>query len=332
MYDNFNPYETLKSLLQATISHTGKDFIKATANEFKKLFDADLVFITKALDFSPSTKLEIIYSTDKKVPKIINIKDTPAKYVFKKKVIKITKDVQYNFDCCFSQKLQSFFGVPIINDRDICIGHIAIYSKKVREFPNELKDMVLIYSKRLEIEIKKIEQEKENKKVRKELENLTITDTLTTLYNRRYFEKICSNIFARVKRDATTANLAYIDIDDFKNINDTYGHDAGDFVLKTFADILKEQTREGVDYIFRLGGEEFCIISLDTPLNFSFKHLARIMLKTIEKFKSTKYGEITLSVGLVPFKKEYNSYEDILKLADQKMYHAKKAGKNTIVK
>lgn len=73
--------------------------------------------------------------------------------------------------------------------------------------------------------MRRIELEKENQIIRNQLQELTITDTLTSLYNRRYFAKVCSDVFAQVNRDSTKATLAYIDIDNFKSINDRFGHE-----------------------------------------------------------------------------------------------------------
>lgn len=328
----FDPYKALKSILEVTSNLTGNNFIEITAKEIKKLFLADLVYITKAINFNPTTKVEVQYSTNPKIPKIIELDGIPGKFVFNNEIIKITQNVQYNFLELIDEKFESFYGIPITNEKNICVGHIAIYSKEIRELPDELNDIALIYSRKLQRENKRLELERENQRIRTQLEELVITDTLTDLYNRRYFTKFCTNLFLLIKRDATKASLAYIDIDDFKSINDKFGHDGGDFVLKYFASILIEESRNGVDYLFRLGGEEFCIISIDTPLNYSYEFLSRIMTKTSEKFKNTKYGNITLSVGLVEFDKSFNDHNEIINLADKKMYMAKKAGKNTIVK
>ena len=328
----FDPYKALKSILEITSYHTGDEFIEHTAIEIKKLFQADLVYITKAIDFNPTTKVKVIYSTDDKIPKIIDLNGIPGKFVFDNKIIKIKEHVEYNFLDLIKDRFESFYGIPITDGMGHCVGHIAIYSKDVRELPEELDDIALIYSRKIERESRRIELEKENFKIRKQLEELSITDTLTSLYNRRYFGKVCSDIFAQVKRESTNAILAYIDIDNFKSINDKYGHEGGDFVLKYFADILLEQSRKGVDYLFRLGGEEFCIISIDTPIEDSFEHMKRIMNTTSDKFNSTKFGTITLSIGIASFDKEFESYEDILNLADKRMYQAKKSGKNQVVK
>jgi two-component system, cell cycle response regulator len=328
----FNPYEALKSILEITSYYTGDEFIEHTAIEIKKLFQADLVYITKAIDFNPTTKVEVLYSTNNKLPEIIDLNGIPGKFVFDNKIIKIKEHVKYNFLELLDEKFESFYGIPITDNNNNCIGHIAIYSKLIRELPEELNDIALIYSRKIQRETRRIELEKENQIIRNQLQELTITDTLTSLYNRRYFAKVCSDIYAQVNRDSTKATLAYIDIDNFKNINDKFGHEGGDFVLKYFAEILLEHSRKGLDYVFRLGGEEFCIISVDNTLESANEHMNRVMNITSSKFSSTRFGEITLSVGIVEFNKGFSSYEEILSLADKKMYKAKNSGKNSIVK
>lgn len=320
----FNPYEALKSILEITSYHTGDEFIEHTAIEIKKLFQADLVYITKAIDFNPTTKVKILYSTNEKIPEIIDLNGIPGKFVFDNKIIKIKEHVKYNFLDLIDEKYESFYGIPITDGKSNCIGHIAIYSKLIRDLPEEINDIALIYSRKIEREIRRIELENENQIIRNQLQELTITDTLTSLYNRRYFGKVCSDVFAQVNRDSTKATLAYIDIDNFKSINDKFGHEGGDVVLKYFAEILLEQSRKGLDFVFRLGGEEFCIISIDSTLKHANEHMNRIMNITSKKFLATRFGEITLSVGIVEFDKKFKSYEEVLNLADKKMYSAKK--------
>ena len=328
----FNPYEALKSILEITSYHIGDEFIEHTAIEIKKLFQADLVYITKAIDFNPATKVKILYSTNDKVPNIIDLNGIPGKFVFDNKIIKIKEHVKYNFLDLLDEKFESFYGIPITDGMGNCIGHIAIYSKLVRELPEEINDIALIYSRKIEREIRRIELENENQIIRNQLQELTITDTLTSLFNRRYFGKVCSDVFAQVNRGSTKATLAYIDIDNFKSINDRFGHEGGDVVLKYFAEILLEHSRKGLDYVFRLGGEEFCIISIDNSLQDTNKHMNRIMSIISENFSITRFGEVTISIGIVEFDKSFNSYDEILNLSDKKMYEAKKSGKNTIVK
>lgn len=329
---NFDPYKALKSILEATSIHTGKDFIKSTADEIKKLFHADLVFITKAINFKPTSKVEILYATSDKLPKEFELVGTPCELVFQNRIVEIYENVNKDFYKEKSTKFESFYGIPINNDKKECIGHISIFSEKKRKLAKELEDIAIIYSRKIEREILRLELETENEKIREELEKLTITDPLTNTYNRRHFVNCCSDLFQQVKRANIKATLAYIDIDDFKDINDNFGHDGGDNVLQEFSKVLKEQSRTAIDKIFRVGGEEFCILSIDATLDSTYLYLNRLMKISNDHFKGSKYGEITLSIGLVQFTKELNDFNDLVKIADEKMYKAKKRGKNRVVK
>lgn len=329
---DFDPYQALKSILEATSIHIGKDFIKSAADEIKKLFHADLVFITKAINFKPTSKVEVLYSTSSKIPKNFELVGTPCELVFQNKIVEIYENVNKDFYKERSTKFESFYGIPINNDENECIGHISIFSEKKRKLAKELEDIAIIYSRKIEREILRLELESENKKIREELEKLTITDPLTNTYNRRHFINTCSELFQQVKRSNIKATLAYIDIDDFKNINDNFGHDGGDKVLQEFSKLLKEHSRIAIDNIFRIGGEEFCIISIDATLDSTYLYLNRVMKITNEYFKKSKYGNITLSIGLVQFTKELKDFNDLVKIADSKMYEAKNKGKNRVIK
>ena len=113
----FNPYEALKSILEITSYHTGDEFIEHTAIEIKKLFQADLVYITKAIDFNPTTKVKILYSTNDKVPNIIDLNGIPGKFVFDIKfniffIVFITFfKMNYFIHQCFWNILSSMYSV-----------------------------------------------------------------------------------------------------------------------------------------------------------------------------------------------------------------------------
>ena len=207
---DFNPYEALKSILEATSLHIGKNFIKSAADEIKKLYKADLVFITKAINFNPTTKVEVLYATDKKIPKEFELVGTPCELVFENKIVEIYENVNKDFYKEKSTDFQSFYGIPINNKTNECIGHISIFSKEKRKLAKELEDIAIIYSCKIEREIFRLELEMENEKIRKELEKLTITDPLTNTYNRRHFINSCSDLFQQVKRCDIKATLAYM--------------------------------------------------------------------------------------------------------------------------
>lgn len=171
---------------------------------------------------------------------------------------------------------------------------------------------------------------------KKKLELLSIEDSLTSLYNRRYFNKIIDNEIRRAKREKSVLSLLSIDIDYFKNYNDYYGHPAGDKVLKQLSDILKDFTLRATDYAFRVGGEEFCIISSGIDIEDSFKNANRLVQKIenlkIEHSRSECSDYITISAGLTV--QNYSHLEDeelFYKYSDDALYAAKNNGRNQVV-
>lgn len=159
-------------------------------------------------------------------------------------------------------------------------------------------------------------------------------DALTGLANRRAFDRIIDIEIERTKRSGTPLSLAIFDLDDFKHINDTYGHPKGDEVLQAFAERLKGTTRR-YDLAARYGGEEFALIMAGSGLVKAQRLLVRIMneFKTIE-FDSPDGSadfHVTCSVGLTCYKGTPDiEVGELLKLADDALYEAKKAGKDQI--
>ncbi len=170
---------------------------------------------------------------------------------------------------------------------------------------------------------------------RKKLELLSIEDGLTSLYNRRYFNKIIDKEIRRAKRENSVLSLLSIDIDYFKNYNDYYGHPAGDKVLKDISKVLRNSTLRATDYAFRMGGEEFCILSSGSSIENSLKNANRLVKEVenlkIEHFKSKCSDYITISAGLTV--QSYNYLEDeesFYKYSDDALYAAKNKGRNQV--
>ena len=155
-------------------------------------------------------------------------------------------------------------------------------------------------------------------------------DYMTNLYNRRYFIDISNNIISITKRDKLSLCLIMIDIDDFKKINDTYGHDKGDKVIKLLSGRLNEFVRQS-DIVARFGGEEFVILLPNTNKEGAFK-LAEEIRKDIESLEiqeGDKTISFTISLGLDRFDIDEDiSIDDLVKRADKALYISKRSGKN----
>jgi len=323
---NIDPYKALKSILEVTSPHLGESFLQITCHELKKLFQADLVFITEAINCNPTTKVKILYGTNENLPNFFDVEGTPCKLVYGNKIIQINKGVNLKFEKEKNTGFESFYGIPIHDTNDFCIGHIAIFSKKPRLIPCHIEDIALIFARRIETEYQRDILEKENIKIHKELNQMIITDDLTGLFNRRHFHEVSEDILKQTQNNLIKATLSYLDIDDFKKINDSYGHDKGDKVLKYLATVLKQNCKNDKSFVFRIGGEEFAIINIDDTLDDTVQYITKVQNNL--KNDSNNDLNITISIGIDCFKSIDCSVDDIYKRADKKMYVAKKSGKN----
>lgn len=171
---------------------------------------------------------------------------------------------------------------------------------------------------------------------KKKLEEIAIKDHLTDLFNRRNFNTVLENEIRRLSRENSTLSLAIIDVDYFKGYNDTYGHPKGDEALISVANILKSRASRASDYAFRLGGEEFGLIFINSTTEESMDYLNSI-LKEVESLqinheKSSCSKFLTISAGLVvvPSEDKLDS-KDMYRLADEALYKAKENGRNQVV-
>ena len=163
-----------------------------------------------------------------------------------------------------------------------------------------------------------------------DLENMALTDGLTGLYNRRYFDTFYENIFAQSSRYDIPLSLIMCDIDHFKKINDTYGHDKGDVILKEVANVLKINTRKS-DIAARFGGEEFMLCLPSTQIMNAID-VARKIKQMVLKIQTKDIKTITISIGVTFYRKEFeNKPKDMLKRLDNLLYEAKNRGRNRII-
>jgi len=195
--------------------------------------------------------------------------------------------------------------------------------KELDEFSEEMKKE----DEEIEQLKQKIKQlEKKVKKLSREVK----TDFLTNIANKKAIMEELKKQESSYKRYGTIYSIVFFDIDHFKNINDTYGHDAGDVILKTLGLLFRRYARD-VDLIGRFGGEEFVAILPNTDKEGAYKFaekLRQIVEKTKFMYKNTRIN-VTVSGG-VASRDEVNSKEELLKKADERLYLAKRNGRNKV--
>lgn len=164
-------------------------------------------------------------------------------------------------------------------------------------------------------------------------EELSFKDPLTKLFNRRYFETKLENEFARCQRYGRVSSLCMIDIDHFKKINDTYGHQSGDAILKQLAEIILSSIRKS-DVAARYGGEEFIILMTESSPDKAFIAAERIRKKVEEHAfvidVEPGYIHITISIGIAGLLPYMTTKEDFIEQADRALYTAKQTGRNRV--
>ena len=174
---------------------------------------------------------------------------------------------------------------------------------------------------------------KDLKETQKELRELSVTDPMTKLYNRRYFSHLSLELVELAKRDNQELSLIMLDIDKFKNVNDTYGHDVGDEVIIDLATTLTNEKRKS-DFAFRMGGEEFVLLLPHTSLEGA-ELLAQKIRKIIESsavnLNDNQQLKYTISLGVSIFNIVNDTgLETVLKRADEALYEAKETGRNKV--
>ncbi|MFZ3089855.1 MAG: diguanylate cyclase [Nitrospirota bacterium] len=202
--------------------------------------------------------------------------------------------------------------------------------------PGELIARVKVLQRMQELQEELIQKNLMLESMNKKLEKMAITDELTGLYNRRYFFMRFEPEFERCKRFKQSLICILIDIDHFKKVNDTYGHQVGDVVLKKLAKILMDNQRT-YDIFARIGGEEF-IGSLCNINSKDAYNLAERLRKKVEAFNfseeenKTLHATISIGIGIYPHPDiTIAGIDDIIKIADDALYKAKNGGRNKTV-
>jgi len=193
---------------------------------------------------------------------------------------------------------------------------------------------------RLKTAVRILNLEKSLKEANEAIRVLSITDTMTGCYNRNYMDEHLPKEMQRALRYGHAISVVMVDIDHFKAVNDTFGHQAGDQVLKVFVETMGRSIRSGVDWIARYGGEEFIVVLPETDFDRGQVLAERLRTKVSEQsiFHKEKEIRITASFGVaglpsgqgVTESLEGISHEAMIRVADRCLYHAKQQGRNRV--
>lgn len=246
--------------------------------------------------------------------------------------LKISEEEIYEFTDLIAEKT-----VEILKTFELDPGNMKPYSRILEEANEELGRMNLSYEQ-LVMELKQAKEMAESSAVeaweaREKLKELVIKDGLTNLYNHRFFQDFLDKELLRVERYKRILSLIFIDIDHFKNVNDTYGHPQGDVVLRTIAEIFETTVRKP-DIAARYGGEEFAVVLPETDINGAVVLAERLRKLVEEREIEVENGSIkvTISLGVTT----YNSMngkktkEELVQSADKALYSSKQTGRNKL--
>jgi diguanylate cyclase (GGDEF)-like protein len=263
--------------------------------------------------------------------------DSPNKIVIEQKLPYILNDAPAKYPAFLhgvhkQVRVRGWMGVPILL-QDHVIGMLTLDSQQPGKFTQAHARMATAFAAHVAITL-------ENTRLFNEVQRLATHDYLTGIYNRRYFMEQARQTFERACRYDENMSVLMIDVDHFKSVNDTYGHQAGDQVLQHIAQTCLKQLRN-TDLMGRYGGEEFIILLPQTTLQKTEpEHERYPALQTAERLRKaidelviqTGRGEInpTISLGIAERTEEHTEFEQIIELADLALLESKTAGRNRI--
>jgi diguanylate cyclase (GGDEF)-like protein len=221
-------------------------------------------------------------------------------------------------------KISSGLSVPMLS-RGKVIGAMLAHSKTPRHFNQEAIPLLSLIANQTAITVDKI-------RLHDETRQFAFTDELTGLYNRRHFIKLAEREVDRAIRYKNSLAFIMFDLDRFKQVNDTYGHPAGDQVLKTVASLARQELRD-IDLIGRYGGEEFVILLPETGRKGA-RAIAERLRKRIAQTQidiAQEKVSITISLGVSILSPDCSNLTDLIAASDQALYIAKETGRNKTI-
>ena len=216
-------------------------------------------------------------------------------------------------------KMKSYILVPLVS-KQTHFGSLIVFSSRENISNSEL-NFLSLFAKQIELAITIAD-------LFQAVKEQAITDGMTGLYNRRYFEEYIKKEAIRAMRQNQKFTVVGLDLDHLKQINDTYGHNYGDIAIKAIAEVLKSNARS-IDIAARMGGEEFNLILPGVDIEGGCIAAERIR-KAIESVELEKIGRITASLGVATYPDQSDDIQELLELTDQAMYESKRNGRNRV--
>ncbi|NEO26453.1 MAG: diguanylate cyclase [Kamptonema sp. SIO4C4] len=230
--------------------------------------------------------------------------------------------------CCSDAQVSlahNYLCIPMIALGET-LGHLYIQGQAMGELAIAKRRFARTVTEHLALALANLE-------LRENLRSQSLRDPLTGLYNRRYMEEALTQELRRAQRGEHTVGIILLDVDRFKQFNDTFGHNAGDRVLRVLSHFLKRNIRQS-DVVCRYGGEELLLILPEATLADSYQRAEQIRQR-VERLKIKHHGQrlgsVTISVGISGFPDHGETGEDLIQAADKALYQAKHQGRNCTV-
>jgi diguanylate cyclase (GGDEF)-like protein len=219
---------------------------------------------------------------------------------------------------------QSLYSHPLIA-RNKFVGAVVLGSLRTNAFSEYQRSF-------METLLNQVAMVVDNSMMHQNIRDLARNDGLTGLLNHRTFMEKLSEEYKRIDRESRPFSILLMDIDKFKNVNDTYGHPVGDLAIKAVAQVLRDTAR-ATDFVARYGGEEFTVGMVDTNSKGA-EQMAERVRKRMEATVVTRIGgrdlKITLSIGVSSFPEDTKNAADLVTMADNALYQAKRSGRNKV--
>jgi diguanylate cyclase (GGDEF)-like protein len=329
--DNNFIIKALTTLTTTFAPLKGEEYYEAICKYIVDNFDIDYSFVGKLNNFTTQTVTVLsgwshqgpIHTFD------YNLKDTPCENVIKNDYALYPENVKEIFpkdELLVTMDIEAYSGIALYNKKQEPIGIFVALRKNRFKEPQKIEHILQMYLGSISAEMERYSNEKNEK----DLKNIAYYDPLTKLPNRLLVTDRINHALHNQSRDKSIVAICFMDLDGFKEVNDTLGHAAGDFVLVEVSKRIEEILRPD-DTIARLGGDEFVLVLTDIE---SSEDAARVLLRVLNvvskqyKYKTKEISHISASIGVTLYPEDNVDSDTLLRHADQAMYKAKENGKN----